>query len=71
MRDTVDLRPFGHLERLGERIDRLPVEVVVVDLQQDLLPTVGVAGGVGEVLAAVVHVRQQGVHHAVLLEGER
>src|SRR5215813_6345222 len=51
----------GNLQRLGQFVMELPVEVELRHVEQDLLAAVGPDESVFDVLAAQVHVRREGV----------
>ena len=69
MCDGVDARSGGDEFGFFVEVDRLPTEVVGVDVDEDFLGSVGVVGGVLEVAASVMHVRMHGEQEGVLLEG--
>ena len=68
VRDDFDHGAFGHLDRVGQLVPGLPVEVPATDLEQRLFPAVGPVRHVLEVPSAIVHVRREGQDLAVLPE---
>ena len=59
----------GEALGLGEAILRLPIEIVLGDIEQGFARSVGVESVVFESLAAVVHVRVELVKHHILRRG--